>query len=231
MRNVPWWGVLSSAAAPVLLAGGWTIAAMLQPPSFDPVTDTVSALAAVGAAGRWLMTATFLVVGACDVITGLALRPASAAGRLILVAGAAVGMLVAAYPQQAGGGGSLPHAIWASAGFAALAVWPAGAWRRGPGMPWGLRQAVCAGAAAVLACLLAWFAAEVVTGAGRAGLAEGVLGVAQAVWPLTVVLSCRHPVGGGRGPGRIRGLKRQRRGPKAAVLPTLRSPCCGPSKS
>jgi len=53
---------------------------------------------------------------------------------------------------------------------------------------------VCAGAAAVLVCLLAWFAAEVVTGAGQAGLAEWVLGVAQAVWPLTVVLSCRDPV-------------------------------------
>ena len=168
MRNVPWWGVLSSAAAPVLLAGGWTIAATLQPPSFDPVTDTVSALAAVGAVSRWLMTATFLAVGTCDVITGLALRPASAAGRLILATGAAVGMLVAAYPQQADGGGSLPHAIWASADFTALAVWPARAWRRGPGVPWGLRPTVCAGAVAVLVCLLAWFAAEVVTGAGLA---------------------------------------------------------------
>ncbi len=192
MRNVPWWGVLSSAAAPVLLVGGSTIAAALQPPSFDPVTDTVSALAAVGAVSRWLMTAD--VPGRrylrCDHRTRA--QAGRAAGRLILVAGAAVGMLVAAYPQQAGGGGSLAHAIWASAGFAALAVWPAGAWRRGPGVPWGLRPAVCAGAAALLVCLLAWFAAEVVTGAGRAGLAEGVLGVAQAVWPLTVVLSCRQ---------------------------------------
>ena len=184
----------------MLLVGGSTIAVALQPPSFDPVTDTVSALAAVGAVSRCLMTLTFLAVGTCDVITGLALRPASAAGRLILVAGAAVGMLVAAYPQQAGGGGSLPHAIWASAGFAALAVWPAGAWRRGPGVPWGLRPAVGAGAAAVLVCLLAWFAAEVVTGAGQAGLAEWILGVAQAVWPLTVVLSCRHPVRTAVGP-------------------------------
>ena len=201
MRNVPWWGVLSSATAPVLLVGGSTIAATLQPPSFDPLTDTVSVLAAVGAVSRWLMTLTFLAVGTCDVITGLALRPASAAGRLILVAGAAVGMLVAAYPQQAGGGGSLPHAIWASVGFAALAVWPAGAWRRGPGVPWGLRPTVCAGAVAVLVCLLAWFAAEVVTGAGQAGLAERVLGVAQAVWPLTVVLSCRHSVRASAPPG------------------------------
>jgi len=191
--NVPWWGVVSSAAAPLMLVSGWTIATRLQPPSFDPVTDTVSALAALDAADRWVMTLTFLLVGCCDVITGLALRPAGAVGRLILVAGSAAGMLVAVNPQPPGGG-SLPHATWASVGFVALAAWPGGAWRRGPSVPWALRPAVCAGAVAVLLALLAWFGAELVTGAGQAGLAELVLGVAQAVWPLMVVLSCCRPV-------------------------------------
>jgi hypothetical membrane protein len=192
VRNVPWWGLVSSAAAPVLLIGGWTMAARLQPSFVDPVTDTVSALAAVGAAHRWVMTATFLAVGVCDVVTGLALRPAALPGRLILVSGAMIGMLVAVYPQQAGGG-SLLHAIWASVGFGALAAWPAGAGRHGPQVPWGLRPPVCAGAVVVLSCLVAWFAVEVVTGAAYAGLAERVLGEAQAIWPLAVVLSCRHP--------------------------------------
>src|SRR6516162_7284031 len=95
-------------------------------------------------------------VGVCYIATGLALRPAGAAGRLILAAGAGVGMLVAAFPQPADGG-SLLHAIWASAGFCALTVWPAAAWRRGPGVPWALRPAVCAIAAAMLVLLLAWF--------------------------------------------------------------------------
>jgi hypothetical protein len=104
-------------------------------------------------------------------------------------------MLVAAFPQPADGGGSLLHALWASAGFCALAAWPAAAWRPGPGVAWALRPAVCAVAATMLVFLLAWFAAEVVTGAGQAGLAERVLGLAQAVWPLVVVLSCRHPAG------------------------------------
>ena len=31
VRGVPWWGVLSSVAAPVVLIGGWTVAAALQP--------------------------------------------------------------------------------------------------------------------------------------------------------------------------------------------------------
>lgn len=71
MRSVPWWGVVSSAAAPVLMVGGWTLAASLQP-RFDPVADTVSALAAQGAADRWVMTLTFVVVGLCELLTGQA---------------------------------------------------------------------------------------------------------------------------------------------------------------
>lgn len=183
--------MVSSAAAPVLLASGWTAAARLQPPSYDPVADTVSALAALGAAHRWVMTLTFATVAACEFVTGLALRPASLPGRLILMAGGVAGVLVAVSPEY--DGGSLPHAIFAVTGLCALSVWPAGAWRRGPAVPWALRPATAACAVAVLLALLAWFAMELITGAGQAGLAERVLGVAQASWPFAVAVSCRHP--------------------------------------
>jgi hypothetical protein len=192
VRAVPWWGVVSSAAAPVLMAGGWTLAARLQPHSYSQVADTVSALAAPGAADRWVMTVTFLLVGACDVITGLALRPARALGRLILVAGAVAGMLVAASPEPPGTRFPLPHMIYAAAGCAALVTWPAAAWRRGPSVPWGLRPAVSAGAVAVLVALLAWFGSELVTAGGQAGLAERIFGAGQALWPLAVVASCQY---------------------------------------
>jgi hypothetical protein len=49
---------------------------------------------------------------------------------------------------------------------------------------------VAAAAVAVLLGLVAWFAVELVTGAAQTGLAERVAGAAQALWPLTVVLSC-----------------------------------------
>src|SRR5215467_901113 len=113
------------------------------------------------------MTLTFLVVGACDVVTGLALRPARVPGRLILMAGAVAGMVVAANPEQPGTNFPLPHMICAAAGCAALVAWPAGAWRRGPSVPWGLRPTVSAGAAAVLLALLAWFGAELITAGGQ----------------------------------------------------------------
>lgn len=192
MRDVPWWGVVSSAVAPVLLVGGWTVAAGLQPGSFNAVVGTISSLAAEGATDRWVMTLALAGVGACYVLTGLALRPAAAAGRLVLMTGGVATVLVAANPEPAGGGGSLPHTLWAAAGFVALAAWPVAARKRDPVVAAVLRPAVSASAAGVLLGLLAWFGAELIGGGRQVGLAERVLAGAQAVWPLAVVLACRR---------------------------------------
>jgi hypothetical membrane protein len=184
-------GLVSSAAAPVLLAGGWTVAAALQPHSFNAVTDTISSLAAKGAADRWVMTAALAGLGTCHIVTGLALRPAAPAGRLILMTGGVATVLVAANPEPAGGG-SLPHTVWAAVGFIALTAWPLAARKRGPLVPAALRSAVSAAATGVLLGLLVWFGAELIGGGQQVGLAERVLAGAQALWPLAVVLACRR---------------------------------------
>jgi hypothetical membrane protein len=189
VRDVPWWGVVSSVAAPVLLIAGWTAAAGLQP-YFNPVRETVSSLAAPGAADPWVMTWTFIVVGVCYLVTGVALRPARGPGRLILIAGAAGGMLVAINPVHPGVPYPVPHILWASVGFAGLTTWPAGAWRRGPGVPWALKPAAAAAAVAILFALLFWFGAELINAGTQVGLAERAAGAAEALWPLAVVLSC-----------------------------------------
>jgi Protein of unknown function (DUF998) len=190
--GVPWWGVASSAVAPVLLVSAWTFAAGVQRGAYNAVADTVSALAASGAADRWVMTLAFLAAGIFEVLTGLALKPAAAAGRLILMVGGAAGVLVAASPEPAGGGGSVRHMAVAAVGLAALAAWPAAARRRGPWVPWGLRPAVSAGASAILAGVLLWFVAELMSGGGQAGLAERLLGGLQTLWPVLVIASCRR---------------------------------------
>jgi hypothetical protein len=190
LQGVPWWGVASSVVAPVLLVSGWTFAAGVQPGSYHAVADTVSALAAYGAADRWVMTFAFLAAGVFEVATGLALRPAAAAGRLILIVGGVAGVLVAASPEPAAGGGSARHMVAAAIGLVALATWPAAARRRGPSVPWGLRPPVSAAASAVLFGVLLWFVAELVTGGGQAGLAERLLGGLQTLWPVLVIRSC-----------------------------------------
>jgi hypothetical membrane protein len=194
MRGVPWWGIVSSAATPVLLVSGWTIAADLQPQPFDPIKQSVSSLAGAGADEPWVMTLAFIVVAGCYITTALALRPAALAGRLALIAAGLAGMLVAASPQAAPGGFSLAHAFWSALGFAFLAGWPLAARRPGPLVPWALRPAAAVCASAVITGLLAWFVVELVTGSSDIGLAERVLGCAQATWPLLVALSGRHAV-------------------------------------
>jgi hypothetical membrane protein len=187
---VPWWGVISSAGSPVLLAGGWTVAASLQPPGFNPVADTISVLAGVGATDRWVMTWALVGVGACYVVTGLALRPAVRPGRLILMAVGVATILVAANPVHDGHGGSLPHTFWAAAGFIAMTAWPVAGRVRGPLVPYGLRPVVAACATLVMLVLLAWFGAELISAGHQLGLAERALALAQAAWPLTVVVTC-----------------------------------------
>ena len=190
MREVPWWGVLSSAAAPVLLVGGWTVAAALQPGSFDQVTGTISALAARGAADRWVMTLAFLGVGACHVVTGLALRPAAAPGRGLLMTAGVATVAVAVNPVTNGSRGSLPHTVAAAVAFASLAIWPVLGRSREPDGPWVLRPAVSVAASAALLGLLGSFYVELAAGGGQLGLAERVAAGTQALWPLAVVLGC-----------------------------------------
>ena len=188
---VPWWGVASSAAAPVLLIGGWTAAAALRPGRFDQVRQSVSALAATGVPDRWVMTLAFVLVAACYIVIALALRPAATPGRLTLIAAGVAGLVVAVSPEPSNGQFSGRHAVSAAIGFALLAAWPVAASRPGPGIPWGLRPRVALGAFAAIVVLLGWFVLELTSGGNELGLAERALGVVQVSWPLVVVLSCQ----------------------------------------
>ncbi|MEY7978662.1 DUF998 domain-containing protein, partial [Streptomyces pilosus] len=87
MPIVPRWVLLSSGCAPVLLIAGWVVAASLEGSAYDPVTQTISVLAAYGAAGFWVMTGALFALGVCHLLTAWGLRPAAAAGRLALAGG------------------------------------------------------------------------------------------------------------------------------------------------
>ena len=196
MRRVPWWALVSSVAAPVLLIGGWTLAAAVQPAPFDSVVRTISELAARDTPHRWLMTGALVGVGLSHLTTAFGLAPAAAAGRLTHGLGGLATLLVAAFPLPAGGGSSTAHTIAAAVAFVSLAVWPAFAWlrRQMPGRTAfaALGPRVSAAAACGLLLTLAWFFAELLVSGQRVGLAERVAAGAQALWPLAVVLSVRQ---------------------------------------
>ncbi|MGW7197915.1 DUF998 domain-containing protein [Streptomyces chryseus] len=188
MRSVPGWALLSSGCAPVVLVGGWTIAALLEGPAYDPITQTISVLGAYGAAGFWVMTGAFLGLGVCHLLTAWGLRPAALAGRVALGGGGAVALVVALLPAPSSGG-SLVHGSVVAIGFTLLAVWPVMAARRGGPAPWGLRPAPSL-VVTVLMCVAAgWFMIEL-HHRGAAGIAERLVTCMQSLWPLVVVASC-----------------------------------------
>jgi hypothetical protein len=191
--GTPWWGVVSAVTAPVLLVGGWTVAAAVQAGGFDPVRDTISALAGLGATHRWIMTSALVGVGFCHVVTATALHAASRTGRLLLGLGGLATVGVAAAPLPAAGGSSL-HTLFAATAFVALATWPALPPSRDPSPrpAFPLRRPVRAAAAGALTALVCWFGAELIAGGDRLGLAERVAAGAQAVWPLVTALGCRR---------------------------------------
>jgi hypothetical membrane protein len=178
------WRWIPAAGAPVLMIGGWTAAARLQPGSFDSVRTTISSLAARGTPDRWLMTGALAGTGLCYLATAVGLREGGRPGRVLLGAGGIGTVLVAAFPQPHDGS-SAAHTAAASAAFGALALWPALAARRDAGVPAALRPAVAVGASAVLLGLVGWFTAEL--GGAQVGLAERVAAGAEALWPLVVV--------------------------------------------
>ncbi len=196
MRRVPWWAVVSALAAPVLLIGGWTLAAAVQPVPFDAVVRTISELAARDTPHRWLMTSALVGLGLSHIATAYALAPAAAAGRLIHGFGGFATLLVAAFPLPAGGRSSSAHTAAAAVAFISLAVWPAFAWIRrqelGQTVAAILGPQVSVAATCILLLAVTWFFAELLAGSQRVGLAERVAAGAQAVWPLAVVLSLRR---------------------------------------
>lgn len=183
--------MLSSGCAPVLLAGGWTIAGLLEGSAYDPVTQTISVLAAYGAPGFWVMTAALVALGACHLLTAWGLRPAALAGRVALGAGGVTALVVALLPAPSSGG-SLRHGSVAAVGFTLLAVWPVLAANRSRAAPWGLRPAPAFMATGLMGLGAAWFLIEI-QGNGAAGIAERLLTSVQSLWPFVVVASCvRH---------------------------------------
>jgi hypothetical membrane protein len=183
-RRTPWWGLVSATAAPVLLIGGWTLAASRQRGGFDQVRRTISALAARDADDRWVMTAALVGLGMCHVTTALAVRRAATPGRVVLAVGGVATVLVAAFPQPGADRSSAAHTAAAGTAFVALAGWPLLAAR--PGSDPVLSAPVSVAAGVVLLALVGWFFAELLADSGRVGVSEGAAAGAQSLWPLAV---------------------------------------------
>jgi hypothetical membrane protein len=184
------WAIISAALAPVLLTGGYLIAGIFQPASYNPVRTTISVMAGHAGTDRWIMTGGIFLTGGCYLITAAGLTGVRAAARALLIVAGLAGIGIAASPEPAGG--STPqHLAWTVLGAVTIAVWPAFTARRTPPRPLILSSYGSAAATAVFAALLGWLFIETQDGTVL-GLAERLTSSIQTCWPFITALTLRR---------------------------------------
>lgn len=183
------WAVVSTALAPLAMISAWLVAETLQPPSYSPLGSSISGLASLGAADRWIVTSALFVVGACYLVTAACLPGLRRSARMVLLITSLSGIGIAASPQPVYGTNP-QHLVWTALGAVALAVWPAFTARRAARPPLILRPRAVAAVTVVSLALLTWLVVET-QGGSALGLAERLVTGLQMTWPFVVILALR----------------------------------------
>ena len=187
-RPVPGWAVATALLVPVVLVGGWLVGGALQPASYSPMRQTMSALAGYGGTDRWVMTAALLLVGGCQIATGAGLTGVRVPARVLLILTGLCTLGVAASPQPAAGP-TVRHLAFAVACDVTAAVWPALVVRRTRPRPRILSVFSCATVAVVFAGLSFWLLIAAESGGGDLGMVERLTSGGLGLFPPIVALA------------------------------------------
>ena len=184
------WAIVSAGLAPALLTGAYLVAGNFQRASYNPMRQTMSAMAGQAGTDRWIMTGGILLVAGCYLVTAAGLTGARAPARCLLTVAGLAGIGIAASPEPASG--STPqHLAWTALGAVSIAVWPALAARRTGLRPRVLSVYNSAAATAVFVGLLGWLVIEA-HGGSLLGLAERLTSSVQTSWPFVVAVALRR---------------------------------------
>ncbi|HTT55399.1 MAG TPA: DUF998 domain-containing protein [Streptosporangiaceae bacterium] len=189
-RPAPGWVLVTAGLSPILVTVAWLVAGTLQPASYSPVRDTVSALAGLGGTDRWIMTSALFAVGGCYLATAAGLAGLRAPARILLAVAGLSSIGIAASPEPAAGT-TTRHLAWTALGAATITIWPAFTGRRSPGQPLILGTRGAAVVTTVFAGLLGWLLIETQQGT-LLGLAERVMTSIQTAWPFLVAVALRQ---------------------------------------
>jgi len=184
--------LISAALAPVFFIGGTIVAGALWP-EYNPVTQTISELAAGDAPTRVFMTVAFMLTAASHGVTGIFATGVGWPGRVALMAASVATFAVALFPLPTVAGTSVEHRWSAIAGFILLAIWPVLGMRRSTGVPerypWIIRPVGAILGTGLMAVFCFWFLAVWANPAlGYIGVIERVAANIESIWPLVVVL-------------------------------------------
>lgn len=173
---------------PIQSVLGWLIAGALWD-EYDPVTKTISDLAAFESPVRWVMSSFFILGGVLTMIAAVSARTLALPGRIALFLSAICTFGLTLFPTPLIGY-SLMHRVFAIAAFALSAFWPIFAMRVRKDAPWIIRPTASIIGTILQATLAIWFLSTWTDPATtNVGVWERVVTVSQALYISIVIIT------------------------------------------
>ncbi|HEY2791730.1 MAG TPA: DUF998 domain-containing protein [Micromonosporaceae bacterium] len=181
---------MSAGLAPIVMTTGWLIAAAVQPVTYSPMRETISALAGHGGRDRWIVTGALVVVGVAYIANGFGLSALARPARVGLVISGVAAIGIASCPEPVTGTTG-QHLACVSVGAASIAIWPLLTVQRSPAC--ALTSASCAvPVGVVFLVMLGWLVVQAHSGGTMLGLVERLDSSLQMMWPFAVAVGLRQ---------------------------------------
>lgn len=181
--------IVSSLLAPTFFIGGTFLAEALSP-SFSPIKQTISELAASDAPTHVLVTVLFVMTGFCHLTTAIYATGIGLPGRIAIFIAGLTTFAVAIFPLPTAAGSTVEHRVSAMIGFILLAIWPVLGLRLSKNYPWLVRPWGAVLGTAILGFFCFWFLGVWSDPSlPHVGLVERFAADLESAWPAVVVVA------------------------------------------
>ena len=187
MKKIGTPALVAAIIGPIQSVAGWLIAGSLWV-GYDPISKTISDLAAPESPVNAIMSSFFVLGGVLTLIASVYARTLAMPGRVALFLSALCTFGLTIFPTPLVGY-SIMHRVFAISSFVLSAGWPLFAMRKRKDAPWIIRPLASITATALQAALALWFLSTWTDpNATDVGLWERVVAVSQSLYISIVVI-------------------------------------------
>ena len=182
MQLIGIWAVIAATIGPVQNLTGWNLSAYLWP-GYDPISQTISDLAADDSPVKWVQTSFFILGATLTLIAAWSAKAFALPGRITLFLAGLSSYGVAYFAVPDVKSNTPEHLFFATAAFVLFSAWPLFAMRFDKRYHWSIRPPGAIGATLVMTLvtlifLLTWLDPD----RTFTGLAQRAIVVMQVIW-------------------------------------------------
>lgn len=182
--------LIAAVVGPIQVVLGWWIAGSLWP-AYNPISRTISDLAADDSPVQALMSSFFVLGGTMSLFAAYSAKVLALPGRIAIAAGAIATYGLTYFTTPSQDGFSTAHRVFAMISFVLFSIWPVLAIRPKVGYPPIIGAKAGILATAILVAIAIWFLATWTDPAVTyVGVVERIIAVGQTWYLAFVIWSC-----------------------------------------